>query len=101
MRLRALFIVVAGLGCTNTVLSFSGAQPLRGLSYATNSATYFRNVPIAENSPQLTGTASAYAITPPLPIGLGFNTQTGTISGAAIALSPAATYHVTATNAAG
>lgn len=47
------------------------------------------------------GAVATWAIAPTLPTGLIFNTSTGGITGTPTAISPAATYTVTATNAAG
>ena len=47
------------------------------------------------------GPVVSWSITPALPAGLSFNTSTGEINGTPTAVSPSATYTITATNAGG
>ena len=86
---------------TQSATTLSTAPP-NGLSYATPSPVYVLGAAIVANSPTNSGgTPSAYAISPPLPVGLNFNTNTGQISGTPSALALAAPYIVTATNVGG
>ena len=68
--------------------------------YGTNNSIYRIGAEINLNEPILTGgDPTAFAITPPLPTGLLFNTTTGAISGTPSEVTPATTYTVTATYA--
>ncbi len=72
------------------------------LSYTTHSAVYTKGVAITNNGPSSAGGAVvSYSISPALPAGLSFDTATGVISGKPTAVSPAASYTVTATNSGG
>lgn len=70
------------------------------LSY-TSPQTFSTGTAITALSPTVTGTVSAYSVSPALPAGLTLNTTTGQISGTPTAVSPAANYTVTAQNATG
>lgn len=73
-----------------------------GLSYSTNPAGYYANVPITANVPANTGgTVLSYAVDPALPTGLVLNTATGVITGTPAAQTAQATYTITATNSGG
>ena len=75
-----------------------GDQPIR-LTYSTDPATYTVDEPIAENRPSSTGDFNmTYSITPALPEGLRFNSETGVISGTPTKASPTKNYTVTATS---
>ena len=57
---------------------------------------------IANNSPSNGGgTPTAYSVSPALPVGLNFDTNTGVISGTPTAATGLATYTVTASNSCG
>ncbi len=56
---------------------------------------------ITPDAPSVTGTVSAYAISPQLPAGLALSTSTGVISGTPTAVSATAAYTVTASNSSG
>ena len=72
------------------------------LSYATNPATYPKDVAITDNGPSSTGgDVVSYSITPSLPAGLSLDTGSGVISGTPTELSAATDYTVTATNSGG
>ena len=95
--LAALALVVALAGCGG-----SSTEPPAGLAYATNPATYTRGTAIAANAPTSTGGAvETYAVTPALPAGLALHPATGVLSGTPTAITPQATYTVTAANSGG
>ena len=77
--------------------------PPTGLTYSTNPATYTKGTAITNNTPSLAGggPVTAYAIAPPLPSGLVFNTSTGIISGTPTVVAAVQTYTVTASNTGG
>ena len=96
----------AALSCTSHGSGGSMSPPLlaapSNLSYSTNPAVYTTGTAIAANAPSSGGGAVAsYAVAPPLPAGLTLNSSTGVISGTPTVATSAATYVVTATNAAG
>ena len=60
---------------------------------------YYLNTAITPLTPTNNGgTPASYSISPALPAGLNFNTSTGVISGTPTAITPSATYVVTASN---
>ncbi|HMV80112.1 MAG TPA: putative Ig domain-containing protein, partial [Leptospiraceae bacterium] len=67
------------------------------LNYPDSPYSFFKNGPVTAVSPVLTGTAVSYSISPSLPAGMVFDTQTGQISGTPTVYSPAADYTVTVT----
>ena len=89
-------------GCRNFARSARAAQGPRisGLSYSTPQ-TYPLNQAITPLKPTVTGTVTAYQVSPSLPQGLSLGTSTGVISGAACVVSSATTYKVSASNSAG
>ncbi len=74
--------------------------PLPGLGYTAPPA-FTVGTPIATLNPTVTGNVTAFAVAPALPAGLTLSTSTGAIAGTPTAITPAATYVVTATNAGG
>lgn len=90
-RLLKLFLLIATMGL-GTV---SMAQPPASLNYP-NPSAFIANVTNVFLSPNLSGSATSYSITPGLPAGLSFNTNTGVISGVPTAASPVTTYTITA-----
>ncbi len=76
------------------------AQAPSSLSYPTPSV-FIANVSNVYLSPNLAGNATSYTITPPLPAGLSFNTNTGVISGVPTAASAATTYTIAANGTGG
>ena len=79
------------------------ARPPQSLTYTVASPTYYNGVPIPANVPNSLGgdPIQAYAIAPAPPAGLAFNTLTGVLSGTPTAITPQATYVVTASNTGG
>ena len=74
-----------------------------GCSYSPGNATYTRGQAIAPNTGSCAGGGPvvSWAVSPSLPAGLSLNTSTGVISGTPTAVSPSASYTVTATNSGG
>ena len=70
---------------------------LEGFSYLSNPAIYGNNTVIANNTPIFTaGTPNRFTISPALPTGLVFDTNTGVISGLTTVNSPLTIYTITA-----
>jgi hypothetical protein len=59
------------------------------------------NEAITALKPTVTGTVTSYGVSPSLPAGLSINSSTGVISGTPTAVTPKASYTVTASNAGG
>src|SRR5271156_4079857 len=64
----------------------TGISPPSGLSYSTPQ-TYPLNQAITPLKPTVTGTVTAYQVSPSLPHGLSLDTSTGVISGAPSVIS--------------
>jgi hypothetical protein len=77
----------------------SGSAP-SNLSY-NNPVVCTVNTVISPLSPSVTGTVTSYTVSPALPAGLSINATTGVISGMPTAVTAAANYTITATNALG
>lgn len=75
-----------------------GGDPPGMLTYATTSAVYTLDVPIADNVPSFTGVVTSWSSDPALPNGLEIDPVTGVISGTPTATQPAANYVITASN---
>jgi uncharacterized repeat protein (TIGR01451 family) len=76
--------------------------PPNTLSYLNAPAVYIKGSTITNNTPSSGGGAVvSYSVSPSLPSGLSFNTSTGVISGTPTAVSPSASYTITATNSGG
>ena len=88
-------------GCGSGGSGGRSTQPPSGLSYPLTSIQAVVGTAIAQDTPTVSGTVTAYTISPPLPAGLTLSSTTGTISGMPTAVSPQATYAVTASNAGG
>ena len=90
-------------GNTTTTLNIEVKDiPPSALAYSANPAVYTKGTAITANTPSASGgTIVIYDITPPLPLGLNFNTTTGTISGTPNIPAATASYTVTATNTGG
>jgi uncharacterized protein (TIGR03118 family) len=74
--------------------------PPSGLSYGGAVAATV-GVALTPVTPTVTGSVSAYSVSPALPAGIGINTGTGVLSGTPTAVAAQANYTVTATNAYG
>jgi N-acetylneuraminic acid mutarotase len=78
------------------------AKPPAGLTYATNPVVATKGVAMTPDVPSSTGgPIVSYGVSPQLPAGLSFDPATGIVSGTPAAITPAATYVVTATNTGG
>ncbi len=87
-------------GDNGTVLKFAFQTYFASdLVYPTNPAVYFAGTAISPNIPTVTTQSiTSYTISPTLPAGLTFNTNTGAISGTPATSSPATIYTVNAFN---
>ena len=73
-----------------------------GLTYTSNQATYTKGIAILNNLPSSGGGAVvSYSVSPALPLGLNISAATGIINGTPAAVTPTASYTVTATNSGG
>ncbi|MDR5727288.1 MAG: putative Ig domain-containing protein [Terriglobia bacterium] len=89
-------VILLLCGCGN---SGSSANPPKGLSYSAGSVVYTKGVAITPDNPASSGGAvSSYSVSPALPAGLTLNSTTGVISGTPTAVSPMASYTVTASD---
>ncbi|MFN8010977.1 MAG: putative Ig domain-containing protein [Holophagaceae bacterium] len=90
-----------GSTTVDLVLTVNDVPP-SSLAYGTNPAVYTRGTAIATNTPSASGGAVvSYGVSPALPAGLSLNPTTGAITGTPTAITPTATYTVTATNSGG
>ena len=90
-----------GIGTTTVKITITNpAAP--NISYTPSTNIYTVGTAISSLTPVNTGgAATSYSIDITLPAGLSFDTTTGIISGTPTVSSPATTYTITATNAAG
>ena len=89
-----------GTATVGLVITVNDGAP--SFTYASNPASYNKNVAITANTVNSVGGAIvSFAISPSLPTGFTFNTSTGTITGTPTALLSATAYTVTATNSGG
>ncbi|MGB0513338.1 MAG: Ig domain-containing protein, partial [Wenzhouxiangellaceae bacterium] len=72
-----------------------------GLSYPNAPFTFTRGIPIATQTPTVTNAVANWSISPTLPAGLNFDTDTGEISGTPSTLQSPTNHTVTASNAGG
>ena len=92
----AVVLLICGCGGDGST------QPPSTLNYTAGTAVYTKGVLIASNSPTSSGGAvTSYIVSPDLPAGLSLISSTGIISGTPTAVTAAAGYTVTASNAAG
>jgi hypothetical protein len=90
-----------GSASVSLTITVTDAPP-RDLRYSTNPATYPGGIAIPPNYPSSAGGAvDSYAVSPALPPGLSLDPTTGVIGGTPMALTPTASYVVTATNSEG
>ena len=86
-------------GSTTAVVNITVADaPPGSISYSSNPAVYNKTIAITSNTPTVSsggGTIISYSITPTLPAGLSFDTNTGIISGTPTATATQANYTVT------
>jgi hypothetical protein len=88
-------------GSTSFTLSITVVLlPPKSLSYP-SPQTFAVGSPITPLNPFVVGVVASYAVSPALPAGLSLDGSSGQINGTPTTLTPAATYTVTATNAAG
>lgn len=88
---------VTGSLTTSLDIIVNDAPPVN-FTYST-APIFYLNTTITPLTPSNNGgTPSGYSIAPALPAGLSFNTSTGVISGTPTAITPSATYVVTASN---
>ena len=82
--------------------SNGGVPAPTGLTYSAGTVVYTKGVAATPDNPTSSGGAvTAYSVSPALPAGLTLNSSTGVISGTPTAVAPAASYMVTASDAAG
>jgi Putative Ig domain len=94
----SFLFVLAGCGGGGSTASSTPAPS--ALSY-TSPATATQGLAMTSLSPTVTGTVTAYSVSPALPAGLSLDTTTGRISGTPTVAAAQATYTVTASNATG
>ncbi len=91
-------IAACGGGADGT--SAAAQAPPSGLAYPSPQVLTV-GTPIVPLEPTLSGVATAWTVVPALPAGLALDATNGRISGTPLAATPAATYTITARNAAG
>ena len=89
----------SGSAMTTVSLVVNEAPP-SALSYPAAPAFTLRTA-IMPLTPTVTGSVTAYSVSPGLPFGLSLNSTTGVISGTPISITPRATYTITASNSSG
>ena len=97
LSLATAFLFLCGCGNHG-----SSVQAPTGLTYGAGTAVYTKGVPVAPDNPTSSGGAvTGYSVSPALPAGLTLNSGTGAISGTPTAVTPLASYTVTASGVAG
>ncbi|MFZ0392557.1 MAG: putative Ig domain-containing protein [Terracidiphilus sp.] len=91
----------AGGSTTTSIEITVTVGPPVGLTYTEPSISAVVNQTITPDVPAVTGTVTAYAVSPQLPIGLGLDPDTGIISGTPDNEAGASIYTVTASNSGG
>ncbi|HYV43362.1 MAG TPA: putative Ig domain-containing protein [Myxococcaceae bacterium] len=102
-RVSTLLLIAGACNCMLDPDSVPPPKP-SAFMYPNDPVVYRVGQPIGESAPvkeDATTPVSSYQIAPPLPQGLIFDTATGVISGTPLALSPATSYAITATNPSG
>lgn len=102
----ALFAALSLAGCGGNSGGGGGAPPVTpvapsGLTYPAAGAIFVNNAMAALSPTLAAGTATSYAVAPALPAGIAIDLTTGVISGTPTAVTPLATYTITATNSLG
>jgi hypothetical protein len=101
-RMTALTLLVCGAAACRCGGGGGAVSAPTQLSYRDGAPVYTRSVAVAPNAPSVEGgSPDRYVVAPALPAGLHLDPVTGVISGTPDTLAPAATYVVTASNAAG
>lgn len=91
LKVTCLLAAMLTMGATSQLM----AQAPSSLSYPSTNV-FIAHVSTVYLAPNLAGNAVSYTISPALPAGLSFNTNTGVISGVPTAASPATNYTITA-----
>ncbi|NYF92049.1 putative Ig domain-containing protein [Tunturiibacter empetritectus] len=101
---QASYIITAtnSAGSTTATVQIAvNLAPPTNLVYPQTAITAIVGQAIATDTPTVNGTVITYTVSPALPAGLGLSASTGAISGTPTAVTPQATYTITATNSAG
>jgi hypothetical protein len=98
--IASLTLLIAGCGGSAGTSSTQPSAPSK-LTYSTASFTCYTGQAITTDTPTVTGTVTAYSVSPALPAGLALNATSGAISGTPTAITPYAEYTVEASNASG
>jgi len=104
--LPALFLLTLAIGCGGGKGGGGGTTPPpvtppSNLVYPQTVISASVGTAIQTDTPTVTGTVTAYSVTPALPAGISLNATTGTISGTPTAASAQSSYTVTASNSGG
>ena len=91
-----------GGSATTTITMIVNDAPPTALSYGVTTLTLTKNVTMTTLTPTANGgTITSWSVSPALPVGLTFDTSTGTISGTPTGINASANYTITASNAGG
>ncbi len=89
-------------GSVTTTVNIAVVANAPNISYSQSSVSYVVGTPVSTLLPTNTGSpAASWSVSPALPSGISFNSNTGQISGTPGSATAAADYTVTATNSAG
>ncbi len=95
-------VLLVNLGCGGGGSSAPEVKAPTNLTYATNPAVFTLGQAITNDVPSSSGGApTRYAVSPALPAGLTLDSTSGVLGGTPSAITPKATYTVTASNTAG
>ncbi len=101
LSLPVLLALFGSLGCGGGGGGAS-APPPAGLAYSTSPGAYRASEAIPPNTASLaSGTATAFSVLPPLPLGLALDPASGAITGTPMAEAPAQDYEITAASSEG
>jgi len=95
----ALLVVACGGGGSGGVTAVDTVSRPQHLQYSLGTGEV--GLPFGPSPPSVSGTVTAYSVSPALPAGLTLDPTSGVISGTPLAGSPATTYVITASNAGG